>query len=133
MDEDGVHSIGIYQGKVIDVDLQIKSKDACFLVIKKSGSGVSITKPRNGLYIFDRKILPLHGTVVVGGVTITVEASKDTSKVEFYIDNDLKYTDDTYPFSWFWDERKFGIHTIKVLGYNQSEKQTDVVSVFKIL
>ncbi len=133
MDENGLHHLGIYQSKIIDVDLQIESKDACFLVIKKSSSGVSIIRPRNGLYIFDRKILPLHGTVVVGGVTITVEASKDTSKVEFYIDDNLKYTDDTYPFSWFWDEWKFGIHTIKVLGYDQNGARADVITVYKIL
>lgn len=112
-------------------DINIPAHSVVVYRIQKS-TGISITKPRNGLYIFDRKILPLHGTVVVGGVTITVETSEDTSKVEFYIDNNLKYTDDTYPFSWFWDEQAFGMHNIKVLGYNQSGTCMDGLSVIRI-
>ena len=130
LDENGLKHIGKFKGKIINVNLQIESKDAYFLVIKGSSCGI---KPRNRLYIFDRKTLPLQGTVVIGGVTINVETPGDTSKVEFYIDNDLKYTDNNPPFSCFWSEQTFGIHNIKVLGYNQSGVYMDTLNVIRII
>ncbi|RLF40902.1 MAG: hypothetical protein DRN12_04370 [Thermoplasmata archaeon] len=92
-------------------------------------TGISITKPKNGLYVFDKKIIPLQYTIIIGGVTINVETPRDTNKVEFYIDNNLRYTDDTYPFSWFWDELATGWYKLKVVAYNYNESATDELGV----
>jgi hypothetical protein len=80
---------------------------------------IEITKPRDHLYINDKETIPTPFTIVIGG--ITVEAFDKTgglTRVEFYIDRELRYTDYEEPYEWFWDERILGIHTIKATGYD---------------
>lgn len=60
---------------------------------------------------------------------------KVASKVEFYIDEELKAidddtTDNTYV--WTWDEFSFGVHTLTVKAYdNNGNSDTDEVKVWK--
>ena len=82
---------------------------------------VEITKPRKGLYINDRKIMPLPlKAIVIGSVTVNVNASDNIgiAKVEFYIDSELKHTNYTMPYYWLWNETTIGKHTIKVIAYD---------------
>jgi len=79
-------------------------------------------KPDRALYIFDRKTLPLPIPLVIGDITVEVTADDDVaiSNVSFYIDDQLKYTDYTPPYTWLWDEKVFGFHTIKVVATDTS-------------
>ena len=77
----------------------------------------SIAKPEEGkLYLMDREIMTIGGnrTIVIGGITI--EASTNGDKVEFYVDDELRYTDEDAPYAWFWNETAFGNHEIKVIA-----------------
>jgi hypothetical protein len=94
-----------------------------------------ITKPKICyLYIFNKEIMPtLFGnTVIVGKITVAADASalSPISKVEFYVDNNLAYTDYDEPYEWSWDESIFGRHSLKIVGYTDAgETATDEMNV----
>jgi len=74
---------------------------------------IKIEKPKEGyLYIFDREILPLGKTLMVGGITIMAEVSNESliKKVEIYIsDRTYEYIPKAViyepPYEWKWNER----------------------------
>ena len=82
------------------------------------GSMVHIKKPSNYLHIFDKEILPLEMPVMIGKITVMVEAYDEDgiSKVEFYVDNKLKSIDNSSPYEWIWNEFAIGKCEIKVIA-----------------
>ncbi|MEI6753629.1 MAG: T9SS type A sorting domain-containing protein [Paludibacter sp.] len=82
---------------------------------------------------------PDSGWVVRGAVSFTVNVSSTLpiTKVEFYIDNVLKSTDTTYPYSYLWNTRTFttGAHTLKAIAYDSQSSATisQVVTVMAVL
>ncbi|MCD6572851.1 MAG: lamin tail domain-containing protein, partial [Thermoplasmata archaeon] len=85
--------------------------------------------PRQGyLYIFDREIAPIGITFVIGMITIQIETTEEINGIDIYIDNELKFTDFTYPYSRLWNERVIGRHVIRVTEHGGDE--SDEVSVF---
>ena len=89
--------------------------------IPNSPPTVSITRPKNLLYVRDREILSLSLPLIIGPITIEVNASDGdgvVKRVDFYIDHTLKYSDTTAPFSWRWDSRAFGFKVIEVVAYD---------------
>jgi len=92
-------------------------------------SGVEITKPKEGyFYFFDREIAPMGITLVLGKITIEIETTENISGVDIYIDDELKFSDYTYPYSRLWNERVIGRHVIRVTEHGGDE--SDEVSVF---
>jgi len=100
---------------------------------------VTITKPENALYIKNAKIRPylIRDPFIIGKIDIEVDSlhsGSNINKVNFYIDNKLKYTDYAKPYNWTWDEKtllKFR-HTIKVIAYDTSgNKGSDEMTVWK--
>jgi len=96
--------------------------------------GCSLSKPRPGyLYLFNKEVMPtlLGRTVIIGQIDIDAAAATDITRVEFYVDSDLKYTAESEPYSWLWDERAIGRHTVKIVGYkeggNTVENSLDVI------
>ena len=82
---------------------------------------VEIIKPENAIYLANRKIIPFPTSLIIGSIDIEALASDNESEidyVEFYIDNDIKATITSEPFSWNWNERIFGRRLIKVKAYN---------------
>ena len=47
----------------------------------------------------------------------------EISKVEFYVDGNLKFTDYDMPYLWHWDEFAMGRYEIKVVAYDNSGKK----------
>ena len=86
---------------------------------------VEISKPEDGaIYVMNRKLrLRLQRITIFGPIDIEVKVTDDVEKVEFYINNNLKYVDTDPPFSWVWDERAFFRKTIKVKAYIGDESQ----------
>ena len=98
---------------------------------------VTITKPVNGIYLMDKRILPFSKPVIIGKITIQVEATQEPfgiERVEFYIDDTLKATDNEPPYEWTWSTPAFFKHTIKAIAYDtsgkSSEKSIDVSKFF---
>ena len=96
---------------------------------------VSIERPRNCLYVFDKEIMPMKISVIIGKITIVVDAFDEDgiNKVEFYIDDVLKFTDHDKPYSWIWNEFTIGWHVIKVVACdNEGNKAEDRINVIAL-
>jgi len=81
---------------------------------------VSIERPRNYLYIFDKEIAPFKMPIVIGKITIMVDTfdEEGIERIKFYVNGELKFIDDVPPYQWLWDEKAFGEREIKVVAYN---------------
>ena len=66
---------------------------------------------------------------LIGSVPIDVQASHSSGidRVEFYVDEVLKASDTSAPYSYTWDTRPYedGLHTIRVRAYNKNGKSSD--------
>jgi len=90
-----------------------------FIYPENESLQVSITKPEGGkLYLMDKEIIAIGGnrTIIIGGIAI--EANTNGNKIEFYIDDELKYEDSESPYSWQWNEFAMGRHEIMVRAYD---------------
>ncbi len=80
-------------------------------------------------------ISPSDGANISSSVSVTTSASplSNISKVEFYIDNVLKFTDSSDPYRWDWDTTKDtnGTHnlTAKAIALAGDDATSDIVSV----
>jgi outer membrane protein assembly factor BamB len=103
------------------------SSDTAQVTVTAPKPTVTITKPVNGIYLKDTKILPFSKPFIIGKITIHVEATQEPfgiDRVEFYIDDKLKATDTEAPYQWTWNTPAFFKHTIKVIAYDTSGKST---------
>jgi hypothetical protein len=102
---------------------------------------VGITRPASAkIHVLGRPIIKTlaKNTILIGKTTIKVNASDDSGikKVEFYIDDNLKHSDNEEPYTWSF--RKTGFikhifrkHTIMVKAYDDFDKSsTDSIEVF---
>lgn len=103
---------------------------------------VKIIEPERGVYIFNKKILPRFFRLakIIGNITIEVNATdEDTGieKVEFYINGNLKGTDNTEPYTYNWIRDRpsfFHIFIIKIIAYDKEDKTSaDFMMVKKFL
>jgi hypothetical protein len=95
---------------------------------------VTIIKPDAGLYLFNRKFLPIGSTIIIGPITIEIDAV-DTSginKVEFYIDGQLEAIIEEEPFDWYMNLRLLGTHKleIKVFDHAGNANVADMFAAF---
>ena len=92
-------------------------------VIVDNPPSVSITNPSNN-------------STVLGTVNVTASASDDNgiSKVEFYIDGSLKYTDNSSPYNYSWDTtaESEGFHTVKVIAYDTANQTASAQHTVKV-
>lgn len=105
-------------------------------VLKMEEKGMSIVKPqKNHLYICDRLISPFPFTVVIGGITVSVDVEGlSVSKVDFLVDGQVRYTDENPPYRWMWEEKMIGIHNLKAIAYAEDVPlYEDDVDVFVIM
>jgi hypothetical protein len=87
---------------------------------------IKIVSPKRGrLYVDGREKLqyvPKGNTIIIDNIWIwaDVETGKyNISRVEFYLDDELKYIDTSYPFKWRFDEHVFFKHKITVIAYDE--------------
>jgi hypothetical protein len=98
---------------------------------------IKITKPEDALYIFNIKTIRLFSPIIIGPITITADAIQvplGIERVDFFIDDTLRATDTTAPYSWTWRTPSFSRHTIMVTAYDTSGKSIashiDVLKLF---
>lgn len=90
------------------------------------------------IFVFEIPIRILFlNTLIIGKIDLEVYAFDNLSginRVEFYIDNDLKDADDSFPYRWTWYERAIIFpYTIKVVAYdNAGNQKSDTRKVWKI-
>ena len=100
-----------------------------------SSPTINITKPNGGgIYIFNKEVfsLPVNFAVVIGKIDIMADGN--ARYVEFYVDDELKYTDYDMPYEWQWNEFAIGRHEIKVVAYNAlGAKAEEKVNVWAVI
>ncbi len=100
------------------------------VVFHGSSLKVRISKPDNGLYIFNRKIAGMSSPVIIGKIDVVANVTGDASAIEFYVDGVSKYNDTAQPYTWTWDEFAIGKHEIMVRAYGNDNTASDEMSVF---
>jgi outer membrane protein assembly factor BamB len=66
---------------------------------------ITIIKPANAIYIFNIRICPFAYPLIIGRITIIVDASQvdaNIDRVEFYYNGQLMKTDSNPPYKWVW-------------------------------
>ncbi|RLF26946.1 MAG: hypothetical protein DRN05_06355, partial [Thermoplasmata archaeon] len=101
-----------------------------------SNLSITITYPKeNGIYLLGRKIPSLgfiKKPVILGRITIETKViSNDTlQNVEFYLDNNLLYTDEEPPYQYMLAKPIFGKHTITAVANTAGgERKSDEIEV----
>jgi len=81
---------------------------------------LSFEKPVNGLYLFNRRIMPFFIPFIVGDITVQVAATDASglSQVIIMVDDELKVRMHDEPFEWTWDDSAFGKHVITLVTYD---------------
>ena len=81
---------------------------------------ISIEKPTNAIYFFDKQIIPYSKPFIIGGITINVNADDDSgiSRVLFVINEELKHEAFFPAYQWVWDETAVGTYTIEIKAYD---------------
>lgn len=92
-----------------------------FVVTSEAAPDIAIVRPGPGLYLFNRRVVQLPSTVVIGGVD--VEASVSTcgttiQKVVFSMEDDAIYQDTMPPYRWHLDEPAVGYRTVTATAYD---------------
>lgn len=81
---------------------------------------VEIVRPDDGaVYLWNRKTkMPYETILIIGHIDIEVNAADSVQKVEFYVDGELRFTDNEPPFTWRLNSRVIGKKiTVQVMGY----------------
>jgi len=97
-----------------------------------------ISKQFYGIYINDKKIIPskllplttskiltriltklLRISIIVGKITVAVYA-EGVERVEFFLDNEMRFVDRTPPFEWKIEKPLKGKHSIRVVAYSRN-------------
>jgi outer membrane protein assembly factor BamB len=112
------------------------SSDTASVVVDYTLPTVSIVKPTNALYIMNIRLFPLKIPVILGRITVEVEASQEDgfeiTQVKIYIDDSLKATLTSEPYAWTWKGFSFGgtlDHDINVCAYD-NKGRTNWTSVY---
>jgi len=108
-------------------------------LIQKGTSGnipeVDVIKPEPALYLANIKLLPFFTPIIIGKIDIEVEALANEGAIDYieiFINDELKATLDSDPYTWRWNERVFGTKTILVKAYNQEGLYSrDEIEVWK--
>ena len=113
------------------------SSDTANVTVGTSAPTVRILRPENALYLFNIKLLPLNRPVIIGKITIKVEAFQEDvgiDHVSFYIDTWYKYSDYEAPYEWVWNERGIGFYDIGVAAESNDGRWSgaDIYNVLKI-
>jgi len=93
---------------------------------------VYVERPRNHLYVFDEEIIHLRVPLIIGKITVMVDAydKDEIDRVEFYVNNILKSIDYDEPYSWLWNEFAMGRYKIRVIAYdNLGEEGGDEIDI----
>lgn len=110
---------------------ELKKVEKICLLEFVENTDISIVKPKeNWLYAFNREIIPFRQTVIIGGIDIETIVYGEVNKVEFYVDNELKYVDEEPPYSWQWNEKVIGKYEIRVVAEEAMDSMEVIIFTF---
>jgi hypothetical protein len=86
------------------------SSDTTLVSVDYPNPTVVITRPTNALYIANKEIIPFSFPVILGKITVEVDAVQEhygIDRVVFYVHGTAQLVDTTPPYSWTWTQRNF--------------------------
>ena len=100
------------------------------IVVDNIPPTIYIKRPKPGIYIKDRLIIPLSaGIIAIGELTVHTPPDDDDSgidRVEFYVDATLRENFVNPPYQWVWDEKTLGLHTFQAVAYDRAGNSASV-------
>lgn len=113
-----------------NVTLQVEDDDGdmdsvCHpIVVDGTAPSLVLLHPQPGLYLFDKKLVPLSTRVIaLGPLTLSVAAEDSGAgihQIMFLVDGEEKAADTTPPYKWTWNERVSGRHTLAAAAYDNA-------------
>jgi len=98
---------------------------------------VTIQCPNKGLYLNNKKIIPLQRQIIIGPIDIMADAASNHPiiRVKFFIDNTLQLIDTEAPYQFTWStHNRWGKHSVKVIAVDSTEASAvEELTVWKIL
>jgi hypothetical protein len=87
---------------------------------------IELTKPAsNKIYLKNKETSRASiVNLIIGPITIKANSENNTG-VKFFLDDELKFNDTEYPYEYNFNEKLFGLHTIKTVAYNNEGYSTD--------
>lgn len=101
------------------------SSDNANVCVGTSLPTIRIQSPENALYFFNYKLFPLKRPVIIGKITIKVEAKQEDvgiREVIFFINTFPQFTDTEEPYEWTWTDKGFGIYDLAVGAYSNDNR-----------
>ena len=133
LQDDGNHTLEYFSRDIAGNDENLHSVQ---IKIDTTPPTVGLQKPKEKtLYVLDRELIPLpFHTVILGKITLEPQASDTASgikKIEFFVDDELQYTDINPPHDWTYDESAilFHRHTLKLKTYDAAGHSTETEEV----
>jgi len=98
---------------------------------------ISIVKPNDGFYIFNRKIIPLERSIILGpfNFEFNVDDKGGIEKTEIYIDEELQTTLSGLSFEWYMNMKIYGRHNLKFVVYDHAGNKDTIskmISIFNL-
>jgi len=95
-------------------------------------TSIKIIKPRDGIYLMDKKVFPIMGQVVIGSITVETTISGNVDRVEFMVPPKVGcrpvviYNNTSPPYSFYWNFsfaglKDEGFMALKARGYKGKE------------
>jgi outer membrane protein assembly factor BamB len=109
------------------------SNDTASVFVDYALPTVSIIKPTNALYLANIKLLPLKTPVIIGRISIEIDASQEDGfeivNVAFIIDDSEEARVTSEPYTWTWKGFSFGEHHIDIRAVD-SKGHTNWASLY---
>jgi len=109
-----------------------------FAINHEYSLNVSITKPVDALYAFDKRIIGFPYPVVLGKISVEYEEIFDENGslslgfAELYVDDQLIATPNFMDLTLIWEKLSFGKHTLKVISFDAfGNRGSDEIEVWK--
>jgi len=108
-----------------------------FSTIETVPPNVEIVVPEEGYLYWNwwKMPIPSQNSIVIGAINVDVDASDSGSgvdRVEFYVNDALRYTKNYPPYKWEWNEKSLGLnlYRLKVTAYdNAGNSASDEIRV----
>lgn len=96
---------------------------------------VELVKPERGVYIGNGKLFNLPVTLIIGSINVQVETPgfQNQPTVEFYVNDELQFSETQTPYNWLWDEPYFGSYELRIVVSNSEGDSEEITqNGFKI-
>jgi hypothetical protein len=102
---------------------------------EKAKSSIIITQPKENKFYLDgleksfkilwKDIYKFPITLIIGNITVKTQLNNinyDIEKINFYINDNLQYSDEEFPYEWDWNKPSFSKKTLKITASVNGEE-----------